>query len=49
LWIIETMHIPDGFLDAKTILAASALSIGGVGYAMRRATRALPPRRVPLM
>ncbi len=43
------MHIPDGFLDAKTIVAASALSIGSVGYALKRATRALPPRRVPLM
>jgi cobalt/nickel transport system permease protein len=43
------MHIPDGFLDAKTIAAASALSLGSVGYALKRATRALPPRRVPLM
>lgn len=43
------MHIPDGFLDAKTIAAASALSIGSVGYALKRATRTLPPRRVPLM
>lgn len=43
------MHIPDGFLDAKTIAAASALSFGSVGYALKRATRDLPPRRVPLM
>jgi cobalt/nickel transport system permease protein len=43
------MHIPDGFLDAKTILAASALSVASVGYALKQATRALPPRRVPLM
>ena len=43
------MHIPDGFLDAKTAVATTALSAAGLGYALRRARRELPPRRVPLL
>jgi cobalt/nickel transport system permease protein len=43
------MHIPDGFLDARTAVAGGALSVAGVGYALRQARRAVPPRRVPLM
>jgi cobalt/nickel transport system permease protein len=43
------MHIPDGFLDAKTAVAAAALSAAGLGLAARRARRELPARRVPLM
>jgi cobalt/nickel transport system permease protein len=43
------MHIPDGFLDAKTALAAATLSFAGLGLAARRARIELPPRRVPLM
>src|SRR5437763_9509310 len=43
------MHIPDGFLDAKTALCAAAVSSLGVGVALRRARLHLPPRRVPLM
>ncbi len=43
------MHIPDGFLDAKTAVAAGVLSAAGLGYALSRMRRALPPQRVPLM
>jgi len=43
------MHIPDGFLDAKTALATGALSVAGLGYALREVRRELPPRRVPLL
>jgi cobalt/nickel transport system permease protein len=42
------MHIPDGFLNARTLAAAGALSAGGLAIALRR-TRNLPPQRVPLM
>jgi cobalt/nickel transport system permease protein len=43
------MHIPDGFLDAKTIAAASVLSAAGIGRALRNVRRTLTPRKVPLM
>ena len=43
------MHIPDGFLDAKTAIATGVLSAGGLGYALNRARASLPPRRVPLL
>jgi len=43
------MHIPDGFIDAKTALTTAALSVAGVGLALRQVKRELPPRRVPLL
>jgi cobalt/nickel transport system permease protein len=43
------MHIPDGFLDAKTALAGAALSCLGLGVALREVQRRLPPARVPLL
>lgn len=43
------MHIPDGFLDGKTAATAAAISIAGVGLALRQVRRELPPRRVPLL
>ena len=43
------MHIPDGFLDAKTIITTGAFSATGLGTALRRAGRHLHSRRVPLI
>ncbi len=43
------MHIPDGFLDAKTALVTGGLSAAGLGYALRSVRLELPPRRVPLL
>jgi len=43
------MHIPDGFLDAKTVVVTGALAAAGVATALRRARIELPPRRVPLL
>ena len=43
------MHIPDGFLDGKTIAATGTLAAVGVGAALYQANRHLPPRKVPLM
>jgi cobalt/nickel transport system permease protein len=43
------MHIPDGFIDAKTAIATGVLAAGGVGAALWQAKRNLQPRQVPLM
>ncbi len=43
------MHLPDGFLDAKTALSTGVLAAGGVGLALRQVRLELPPRRVPLL
>lgn len=43
------MHIPDGFLDAKTAVVAGGLAAAGLGVALRHARAHLPPRRVPLL
>ncbi len=43
------MHIPDGFLDTKTIVATSAFSAAGVLRALRNVTRRITPRYIPLM
>ncbi|MCU0788429.1 MAG: energy-coupling factor ABC transporter permease [Verrucomicrobia bacterium] len=43
------MHIPDGFIDARTAAVTASLSVAGVGLALRQAKRKLPPRRVPLL
>ena len=43
------MHIPDGFIDAKTAVVTGAISAVGVGLALRQLRRELPPRRVPLL
>jgi cobalt/nickel transport system permease protein len=43
------MHIPDGFIDGKTAVTTASLSALGVGWALRRVKRELPPRKVPLL
>jgi cobalt/nickel transport system permease protein len=43
------MHIPDGFLDAKTAVATVGLSVIGVGVAFRNVRHQLPRRKVPLL
>ena len=43
------MHIPDGFLDAKTALTSGVLAAAGVGLALRTVRRSVPARRVPLI
>ena len=43
------MHIPDGFIDAKTAVVTGALSLVGVGLALRQLRQELPQRRVPLL
>lgn len=43
------MHIPDGFLDAKTAGATAAFSLIGLGTSLRHASRYLPARKIPLI
>jgi len=43
------MHIPDGFLDAKTLALTGALSAGGLAVAARQVNRTLPRNKIPLM
>lgn len=42
------MHIPDGFIDGGTSLAAGVLAVGGTALALKTAGRELDERRVPL-
>jgi hypothetical protein len=41
------MHIPDGFLDTKTIMATSVFSLVGVGRAVRVLKTQMSPTKVP--
>lgn len=43
------MHIPDGFVNTGTAVAAWAVSAGGLGYAVNRVNRELGERQVPMM
>lgn len=43
------MHIPDGFLDAKTAVAGGALAAVGVGIALHSVRHSAAFRRVPLI
>ncbi|OFW58850.1 MAG: hypothetical protein A2133_02145 [Actinobacteria bacterium RBG_16_64_13] len=43
------MHIPDGFIDAPTAVAAGAVSVGLIAYALRKTGKHLGERTVPLL
>lgn len=43
------MHLPDGFLDAKTALLSAGVAAAGVAIAVRRVRASLPPRRMPML
>jgi cobalt/nickel transport system permease protein len=43
------VHIPDGFLDAKTAVASGVLAAAGLGLALAGVRRTVPPRRIPLI
>lgn len=43
------MHIPDGFLAMNTWIPTWLVSIGGIGYSLRRTTKTLKEKTIPLM
>ena len=43
------MHIPDGFLDTRTIVATSAVSAGALYLAIKKINQHFSPYKVPLM
>jgi cobalt/nickel transport system permease protein len=43
------MHIPDGFIDAKTAATTGVLAAASVALALRHVRRTLPPRQIPLL
>jgi cobalt/nickel transport system permease protein len=43
------MHLPDGFLDARTAVSTAVLAGGAVAVSLRSLNITLPRRRVPLM
>lgn len=43
------MHIPDGFLDAKTWVSLGIVSAGIVGLAIRKSNKKIGEKHVPLM
>src|SRR5262245_4481294 len=43
------MHLPDGFLDGRTILICSGMAATGVVLALRQVRTTLEPRQVPML
>lgn len=43
------MHLPDGFLDAKSALLSSGVAAAGIGVALRNARTSLEPRQMPML
>ncbi|MHB1043618.1 MAG: energy-coupling factor ABC transporter permease [Eubacteriales bacterium] len=43
------MHIPDGFLDAKTWIGTAAVSAGAISYSVKKTREAMSERMVPVM
>ncbi len=43
------MHLPDGFLDARTALLSTGAAVAGVGIALRQVRATLQSRQMPLL
>ncbi len=43
------MHLPDGFLDARTALLSTGAALAGVGIALRQVRATLQPRQMPVL
>ncbi|GAW92730.1 energy-coupling factor ABC transporter permease [Calderihabitans maritimus] len=43
------MHIPDGFLDAKTCITTAGISLGVLGYGARKIQERFDDRQIPYM
>jgi cobalt/nickel transport system permease protein len=42
------VHVPDGFIDGPTSLAAGVVAVGGLSVCLRRSARVLDDRQIPL-
>lgn len=42
------MHVPDGFIDAPTSIAAAAIAVAGLSYTARRAAASLEDQQIPM-
>jgi cobalt/nickel transport system permease protein len=42
------VHIPDGFVDAPTSVAAGAVAVGGLAVCLRRSAEALEDKQAPM-
>lgn len=45
----NNMHLPDGFLDARTALLSAGAAAAGVGLALRQVRATLEPRQTPML
>lgn len=43
------MHIPDGFLDTKTLISTAVVAGGAVSYGIKKANEKLGEKQVPLL
>lgn len=43
------MHLPDGFLDARTAALSTGAAAAGIAIALRQVRRSLAPRQVPML
>lgn len=43
------MHLPDGFLDAKTSVISAVVAVTAVAVALREVRASTPPRQMPLL
>ncbi|RPJ20091.1 MAG: cobalamin biosynthesis protein CbiM, partial [Planctomycetaceae bacterium] len=43
------MHLPDGFLDARTAVLSTGAAAAGLGLALRQVRLKLEPRRMPML
>ena len=46
---MQAMHIPDGFFDGPTSLAAGLIAVAGVAYCLRRTSQTLDERDIPVV
>src|SRR3712207_3003842 len=44
----DSLHVPDGFLDAPTSIATGAVAVAAVGVALRGARRELDDKAAPM-
>src|SRR6185295_18657159 len=42
------MHIPDGFIDGQTSLAAGAVAVAGLGVCLKKASDTMEDKQIPL-